>query len=85
MVKNRPAESGGVASALGLLLAYILGIKDVELVVALGVAIGFVPAAITWLVVMIRGERGYSLVEALVIVFLALLVVLLLLAVLGRV
>ena len=60
MVKNRPAESGGVASALGLLLAYILGINDVEIVVALGVAIGFLPAAITWLVVTFRGQSEPS-------------------------
>lgn len=52
---KRPAETGGIAAAIGLLVAYALGLNDPTVVVALGVVIGFVPAAITWIVVTVRG------------------------------
>lgn len=51
---NRPAETGGVAGAVALLVARGLGVSDVGLVTALAVVIGFVPAAITWLVNLLR-------------------------------
>ena len=57
-LQNHPAESGGVAAALALLVAHFLGLTDVGLVVALGVVIGFVPAAITWTVNLVRGRQG---------------------------
>lgn len=84
-MKSRPAETGGVAAALALLVARLIGIDDADAIVALGVVVGFVPAAITWLVVTIRsgssqvGQRGYALVELLVasILVVVLLVVLL--------
>ena len=54
VVKNRPAETGGVAAAAGLLLGRLLGITDPDTLVAIGVVVGFVPAAITWLVTLLR-------------------------------
>lgn len=49
VVTRRPAEAGGVAGAVGLLVGYLAGIDDPAVIVALGVVVGFVPAAITWL------------------------------------
>lgn len=51
---SRPAETGGVAAAVALLISRLLGVDDVDTVVALGVVVGFVPAGITWLVTLIR-------------------------------
>jgi hypothetical protein len=52
--ERRPAETGGVAAAVTLLIVRLLGLEDVDTVVALGVVVGFVPAAITWLATLIR-------------------------------
>lgn len=53
-ISKRPAESGGVASALAALIGYILGIHDPGILIAIAMVIGFVPAAITWLVTTLR-------------------------------
>lgn len=55
IVSNRPAETGGVAGAAGLLIGRLLGIDDPNTLVAIGMVVGFAPAAITWLVTLIRG------------------------------
>jgi hypothetical protein len=51
---NRPAETGGVTAAVAVLIAYLAGLREPSVIIALTVVIGFVPAAITWLVVMFR-------------------------------
>jgi hypothetical protein len=43
-----------VAAAATLLLVRLLGVDDPDTVVALAVVVGFVPAAITWLVETFR-------------------------------
>lgn len=55
LAQNRPAETGGVAGAVGLLIGRLLGIEDPNTLVAIGMVVGFAPAAITWLVTLIRG------------------------------
>ncbi len=57
LVRTRPAETGGVASAMALLIAYACGVKDTGVIIALGVVVGFVPAAITWTVEVVRTAR----------------------------
>jgi len=54
-VRHRPAETGGVAGALALLVARAAGLDDPNLIVALATVMGFAPAGITWLVELIRG------------------------------
>lgn len=49
-MKSRPAETGGVASAVALLIARIAGVDDIDTVTALAIVVGFVPAAVTWIV-----------------------------------
>jgi type II secretory pathway component PulF len=46
-----------VAGAATLLIAYALGVTDPAVFMALGVIVGFVPAAITWAVVNLRKAR----------------------------
>lgn len=53
-VAERPAESGGVAAATALLLGKLLGIDDPTTLTALGIVVGFVPAAITFIVVKVK-------------------------------
>jgi hypothetical protein len=54
-VRRRPAETGGVAGALALIIARTAGLDDPNLIVALATVIGFAPAAVTWLVELVRG------------------------------
>jgi len=53
-MKSRPAETGGVAGAITVLIASLLGVTDPTTLTALAVVIGFIPAAITWIVVKLR-------------------------------
>jgi hypothetical protein len=57
-VASRPAETAGVASALALLIARLLGVDDADTIVALGIVIGFVPAGVTAFVVAYRKARA---------------------------
>lgn len=62
-VTNRPAETGGVAGALALLIAHLLGVNDTTTIISIAVILGFVPAGITWLVVLIRGKGKTGLTD----------------------
>lgn len=53
---GRPAETGaGVAGAVAFLVLYGLGVEEPAVLLSTTVVVGFVPAAITWLVVKFRG------------------------------
>jgi hypothetical protein len=54
VIRSRPAETGGVAGALALLVARAAGLTDPNMIVALATVIGFAPAAVTWLVELLR-------------------------------
>lgn len=54
----RPAETGGIAAALALLIAHMLGVDDAGTIAALALVVGFVPAAITWAVAAFRKKPG---------------------------
>lgn len=53
---NRPAETTTAAGALAVLIGYVVGLRDPEVLVALTVALGAVPGAVTWLVETVRGR-----------------------------
>jgi len=58
-VANHPAESTSLAGAVAILLAHFFaGLNDPTVLVALTVALGAVPSAITWLVNLVRGRQG---------------------------
>jgi len=51
---QRPAETGGAAGAVALLASRLAGVRDPNTLTSIGAVAGFVPAAITWLVVTLR-------------------------------
>lgn len=55
---ERPAETGGVSGSVVLIVGRAAGITDPDVLVAMGVIVGFIPAGITWLVGTIRGASG---------------------------
>lgn len=57
-VVNRPAESGGAVVAVAALIARALGLRDPDTLTYLIIAVGATPAAITWLVHLIRQRNG---------------------------
>jgi hypothetical protein len=46
----RPAETTAGAGSIALAVAYIAGVRDPETIAAVGVLIGLVPGAVTFLV-----------------------------------
>ena len=56
-MKARPAETGGLAASVVALIVYALGVDDPALVAPLIIVVGSVPAAVTFLVELIRGRR----------------------------
>jgi hypothetical protein len=57
LVTTRPAETGAVAGAAALLVGRLAGVDDADTITAIAVLLGFLPAAITWLVNLVRGRR----------------------------
>lgn len=57
IVRRRPTETAGAAGALAVLLVRMLGLEDPDLIVALTVVLGAVPAGVTWMVELAR-SRG---------------------------
>lgn len=57
LVQERPAEVSTGAAALAVLIAYFAGLDDPEVLVALAVVIGLVPASVTWLVNTLRRNQ----------------------------
>lgn len=51
---SRPAETAGVTTALAFLAARALGVDNDDTITGLAIVIGFVPAAVTWLVTLLR-------------------------------
>jgi uncharacterized YccA/Bax inhibitor family protein len=54
VVKTRPAETGALAAALVVLIAYFSGLDDPAVIAALTVVVGALPGLITWIVTMVR-------------------------------
>lgn len=57
---RRPAEVAGGVGSVGLIVGRLLGVEDPDVLVALGAALGLVPAAVTVLVTH-GGIRGVLL------------------------
>lgn len=54
LIENRPAETGGFASGVAVLICYIAGVNDPGVLAALAVVVGALPGVITTIVVRIR-------------------------------
>ncbi len=57
-LRNRPAESAGVAASVAVLIVTALGVSDPQVYAALVIVVGFVPAAVTFLVELARGRKA---------------------------
>lgn len=61
---RRPAETTTAAGALAVLLGYVLGIRDPEVLVALTVVLGAIPGVVTWAVGLRRGAPPVAHMES---------------------
>jgi hypothetical protein len=52
--KDRPAETGGLAAAIVVLICWAAGVDDPAVLAALTVVVGAIPAVVTWIVVQRR-------------------------------
>lgn len=59
-ITQRPAESTTAAGAFAVLVARLLGLTDVDAIVALTCILGLVPGFVTWLVETLRTWRAKS-------------------------
>jgi hypothetical protein len=55
--RQRPAEFGGLAAAVVVLIAYSAGLDDPAVIAALTVIVGAIPGVITWIVELTGGLR----------------------------
>jgi hypothetical protein len=57
LIKKRPAETAmPIATVLAALIAKILGVEDTDTILYIALALSFVPAAVTWVVELVRRE-----------------------------
>lgn len=55
LAKDRPAETATpIAMVLAVLIAKLFGVEDASTVAYIAIALSFVPAAVTWIVVLLR-------------------------------
>ena len=55
IIKSRPAESAmPIATVLAALIAKLAGVEDTDTILYLALALSFIPAAVTWMVELIR-------------------------------
>jgi hypothetical protein len=55
VIKNHPAETAmPLATVLAALIARLLGVEDTDTILYLALALSFVPAAVTWVVELVR-------------------------------
>lgn len=56
---QRPAETtAGVAAAVSVLICSLLGVEDPAIYGALVIIVGFIPAAVTWVVTLARKKEA---------------------------
>jgi uncharacterized YccA/Bax inhibitor family protein len=58
IVETRPAETGGLAAAIVVLIAYFSGLDDPAVIAALTVIVGAIPGVITKIVSMRRQQNS---------------------------
>lgn len=59
LAKSRPAETAmPIATVLAALIARLAGVEDTDTILYLALALSFVPAAVTWIVELVRKPDG---------------------------
>jgi hypothetical protein len=57
VVKNHPAETAmPIATVLAALIARLIGVEDTDTILYLALVLSFVPAAVTWIVELVKRE-----------------------------
>lgn len=57
LIKSRPAEAAmPIATVLAALIAKLAGVEDTDTIFYLAIALSFIPAAVTWVVELMRRE-----------------------------
>lgn len=55
VIKNHPAETAmPLATVLAALIARLLGVEDTDTILYLALVLSFIPAAVTWVVELVR-------------------------------
>lgn len=58
VVKDRPAETAmPIATVLAALIAKLAGVEDTDTIFYMAIVLSFVPAAVTWIVELVRGRN----------------------------
>ena len=58
IVKNHPAETAmPIATVLAALIAKLAGVEDTDTILYLALALSFVPAAVTWVVELVKSQQ----------------------------
>lgn len=61
VIKSRPAETAmPLATVLAALIARLVGVEDTDTILYLALALSFVPAAVTWVVELVRKKSDDS-------------------------
>ena len=59
IIKSRPAEAAmPIATVLAALIAKVSGVEDTDTILYLALALSFVPAAVTWIVELVRKKSN---------------------------
>lgn len=57
LIQQHPAETAmPVFTVIAALIAKAFGVEDTDTILYIGLALAFVPAAVTWLVNLVRGK-----------------------------
>lgn len=57
VIKNRPAETAmPIATVIAALIAKLIGVEDTDTIFYLAMALSFIPAAVTWIVELMKRE-----------------------------
>ena len=57
IIKSRPAETAmPIATVLAALIAKLIGVEDTDTIFYLAIALSFVPAAVTWIVELVKSK-----------------------------
>ena len=61
LLQRHPAETAmPIFTVLAALIGKALGVEDTDTILYIGLALSFIPAAITWIVGMVRGDKETS-------------------------
>lgn len=61
IAKSRPAETAmPIATVLAALIARLAGVEDTDTILYLALALSFVPAAVTWIVELVKRDEPHG-------------------------